>query len=70
MLDMDLLLIARIIIAIILIILIIPQGSGGGLGTAFGSTAYHTRRGMEKGIFNLTIITAVIFVALSIATLI
>ena len=67
---MDILLIARIIIAIVLVILIIPQGSGGGLGTAFGSTAYHTRRGMEKGIFNLTIVFAVIFIGLSIATLI
>lgn len=67
---MDILLIARIIVAIVLVILIIPQGAGGGLGSAFGGATYHTRRGMEKGIFNLTIVFAVIFAALSIATLI
>jgi protein translocase SecG subunit len=67
---MDLLLIARIVIAILLVVLIIPQGSGGGLGSAFGGASYHTRRGMEKGIFHLTIVAAVIFVVLSIATLI
>lgn len=67
---MNTLLIARIVIAIILIVLIIPQGRGGGIGSTFGGASYHTRRGIEKSIFNLTIVTAVLFVALSIATLI
>lgn len=67
---MDLILVAQIVVAIILVILIIPQGQGGGLGSAFGGAGYHTRRGMEKSIFGLTIITAVIFTFLAIATLI
>ena len=67
---MNFLLVAQIVVAIILTLLILPQGQGGGLGTAFGSTAYHTRRGMEKGIFGLTIIAAVAFTLLAIASLI
>ncbi len=67
---MNFLLIAQIVVAAILVLLILPQGKGGGLGTAFGGTAYHTRRGMEKGIFNLTIVTAIIFTLLAIASLI
>jgi protein translocase SecG subunit len=67
---MNIILIGQIIVSVVLIALIIPQGQGGGLGTAFGgSTSYHTRRGLEKSIFGTTIITAVIFTGLSIASL-
>ncbi len=66
---MNFILIAQIVISILLVSLIMPQGQGGGLGSAFGSSSYHTRRGIEKGIFSLTIITAIIFVGLSVASL-
>lgn len=66
---MNLLLIGQIIVSILLVLCIIPQGQGGGLGSAFGSTSYHTRRGLEKTIFTFTIIAAVIFTSLSIASL-
>jgi len=67
---MNLLLVGQIIVSILLVILIIPQGQGGGLGTAFGSsTSYHTRRGLEKTIFSLTVVMAVIFTSLSVASL-
>lgn len=68
--SMNFLLIAQIIVAVILVLLIIPQGQGGGLGSAFGSATYHTRRGMEKGIFSLTVVFAVMFTLLAIASLI
>ncbi len=67
---MNFLLIAQIVTSIILVILIIPQGSGGGIGSAFGGSSYHTRRGMEKGIFGLTIAAAVVFILLAVAALI
>ena len=68
---MNIALAAQIIVSILLIALIIPQGQGGGLGTAFGgSTSYHTRRGLEKSIFGLTIIVAVIFTGLSVISLV
>jgi preprotein translocase subunit SecG len=69
MASMNPILIAQIVISILLIVLILPQGQGGGLGATFGSSSYHTRRGIEKGIFRLTIIVSIIFVGLSIATL-
>ena len=67
---MNIILISQIVVSIILVALIIPQGQGGGLGTAFGgTTSYHTRRGLEKSIFGLTIIVAIIFTGLSVISL-
>ena len=66
---MQLILIGQIIVSIILILCILPQGQGGGLGSAFGSTSYHTRRGMEKGLFYITIAMAILFTGISIASL-
>lgn len=53
----------QIVLAVILVTCIVMQAKGGGLGSAFGSTSYHTKRGAEKTIFYLTIVTAIIFVA-------
>lgn len=66
---MDLLLVAQIIVSVLLVICILPQGQGGGLGSAFGGASYHTRRGLEKGLFGITIVAAVIFTGLSLAAL-
>jgi len=62
--------IAAIIISIALIGVILIQAKGsGGLGGIFGgaqsSGGYRTRRGIEQTLFRLTIILAVIFVAIS-----
>jgi preprotein translocase subunit SecG len=63
--------IAQIVVSVILIVAILLQQRGGGLGGAFGGagTSYHTKRGFEKIIFTTTIIFAVLFVLLSIASL-
>lgn len=54
--------IAQIIISIALIVLIVLQRRGGGLGSLGGdSSIYHTRRGVEKSIHNLTIVLAIAF---------
>lgn len=59
--------IITIILSVILIGLVLLQAKGTGLGRAFGSTAYHSRRGMEKLVFRSTIVVSVLFVAVSIA---
>lgn len=54
----------QIIISIALIAIILAQAKGqGGLGGIFGgdATVYHTRRGVEKTLFNITIVLAVLF---------
>jgi protein translocase SecG subunit len=64
--------IGQIIVAIFLIISILLQKRGEGLGAAFGGGGgfYATRRGLEKKIFWLTIIFAIIFIALALLNLI
>ena len=60
--------IAQILVAIVLVLTILLQLRGGGLGGIFGSqtSTFRTRRGFEKTLFQLTIVLAVIFIALSI----
>jgi len=57
--------IAIIASAILLIILILVQTRGASLGAGFGGSGelYTARRGVEKNIFQITIIVAVIFVS-------
>jgi preprotein translocase subunit SecG len=63
--------IALMVIALGLILAILFQVKGGGLGGIFGQseTVYRTRRGVEKTLFQFTVVLAVLFIALSIATL-
>jgi preprotein translocase subunit SecG len=63
--------IAQIIIAVALTVVALLQVKGGGLGGIFGQadTVYRTKRGVEKTLFQLTIVLAVIFVVLSIVAL-
>ena len=63
--------IAQIIVAVSLTIIALLQVKGGGLGGIFGQadTVYRTKRGVEKTLFQLTIVLAVIFVVLSIVSL-
>jgi preprotein translocase subunit SecG len=60
--------IAQIVISLALIGVLTLQVKGGGLGGIFGQAdgVYRTRRGVEKTLFQVTIVLAVIFVALSI----
>ena len=63
--------IAIIIISIGLTLAILFQVKGGGLGGIFGQadTVYRTKRGVEKTLFQLTIVLAVLFVIISIVSL-
>ncbi len=61
--------IAQIILSVVVIIIVLTQSRGTGLGSAFGGdsgTIYHTRRGIEKTMFNVTIGIVVAFVVVSI----
>jgi preprotein translocase subunit SecG len=63
--------ISLIVLAVALILIILLQVRGGGLGGIFGqaSSVYRTKRGIEKTLFQLTIVIAVLFVAISIVML-
>jgi len=62
--------IAQIVIAAALIAVLALQVKGGGLGGIFGQSdgVYRTRRGVEKTLFQVTIILAVIFIVISIVS--
>ncbi|MBN1369502.1 MAG: preprotein translocase subunit SecG [Dehalococcoidaceae bacterium] len=66
------LLVAQIIISVALIAVLLLQVRGGGLGGIFGQadSVYRTRRGIEKTLFNLTIILTVLFVGIALLILI
>jgi preprotein translocase subunit SecG len=63
--------IALIVISVALTLAIMFQVKGGGLGGIFGQadTVYRTRRGVEKTLFQLTVILAVLFVVVSLVSL-
>ncbi len=68
---MNPLVVAQGILAVSLIAAILLQQSGTGLGGAFGGevTAYRSRRGIERTLFRLTILLAVLFVIFSLLNL-
>lgn len=64
---MNYLLIAQIAIALAVGAAILMQARGTGLSSTFGgeSTAYRSRRGLERTLFRLTIVLIVVFVIVS-----
>jgi preprotein translocase subunit SecG len=60
--------IAQIILAIVLLGLFLLQVRGGGLGGMFGQQTgtFRTKRGIEKTLFRFTIVLMVIFVIVSV----
>ena len=63
------LLLGQMLVAIALMASILLQSRGAGLGATFGgdSSVYRSRRGIEKRLFQFTVILAVLFVIFSIA---
>lgn len=63
--------IAQIVISVALVLAILLQVKGGGMGGIFGQadSVYRTRRGIERTLFQLTIVLAVIFIIISIVAL-
>ncbi|GHO88905.1 preprotein translocase subunit SecG [Dictyobacter formicarum] len=62
--------IVQIILSIAVIVFILLQARGAGLGSAFGGSSagsvFKTRRGVERLIFNATIIFIVLFALVSV----
>ncbi|MEX2159125.1 MAG: preprotein translocase subunit SecG [Dehalococcoidia bacterium] len=60
---------AQMLISIVLIIVVLLQTRGTDIGSAFGggggASSFRTRRGLEKTLFQLTIVLAIIFVSMS-----
>ena len=63
--------ISQIVLAVALILIVLLQVKGGGLGGIFGQadTVYRTKRGLEKTMFQLTIVLAVLFIIIAIISL-
>ena len=63
--------IAQIVLAVALILVILLQVRGGGLGGIFGQadTVFRTKRGVERTLFQFTIILVILFVIISIVSL-
>ncbi len=63
--------VAQILLAVALILAVLLQIRGGGLGGIFGQadTVYRTKRGLEKTLFQLTIVLVVLFVIISLVRL-
>jgi preprotein translocase subunit SecG len=65
------LLIIQIVISVALVTAILFQVKGGGLGGIFGQadSVFRTKRGIEKWLFIATIVLVVIFVVLSLVSM-
>jgi preprotein translocase subunit SecG len=63
--------ISQIVLSVALILIVLLQVRGGGLGGIFGQadTVYRTKRGLEKTMFQLTIVLAVLFIIIAIVSL-
>lgn len=61
--------IGQVIVSIGLIASILLQSRGAGLGSTFGgeSAVYRSRRGIEKRLFQFTIVLAILFVIVALA---
>jgi preprotein translocase subunit SecG len=61
--------IAQILIASLLTLVLLLQAKGSGIGTALGGgsgSSFRTRRGVEKTLFQMTIVLAIVFLIFSV----
>ncbi len=65
--------VVQIILCVAVIAFILLQARGAGLGSAFGGSSagsvFKTRRGVERLIFNITIVFVVLFALISLLSL-
>jgi preprotein translocase subunit SecG len=64
--------VAQIVLSVALITIVLLQVRGGGLGGIFGQpdTVYRTKRGVERIMFQLTIVLVILFIIVSLVTLV
>ena len=65
----------QIILSVLLVAVIMLQRTGAQVGGAFGgsdnmSSAFHTRRGLEKTLFTATIVIAILFAVSALLSLV
>jgi preprotein translocase subunit SecG len=60
--------IAQLVVAILLILVILLQNKGAGLSKMFGGSnnVYLAKRGVDKTLFNSTVVLAILFATISI----
>ncbi len=65
------LIVAQMVISVALVVAVLLQIRGGGLGGIFGQpdSVYRTKRGVEKVIFQFTLVLVVLFAAVSLLML-
>jgi preprotein translocase subunit SecG len=65
---------AIIVLSITLIVIIVLQSRGAGLGGLgggdYGGYGYHARRGVERMLFNLTIVLSIVFFIITLASVV
>jgi preprotein translocase subunit SecG len=63
--------IAQIVLSVALVLAVLLQVRGGGLGGIFGQpdTVYRTRRGVEKTLFQVTIVLVVLFIIVALVSI-
>jgi len=63
--------IAQLVLAVLLTASILLQARGAGIGAAFGGSGnvFRTKRGAEKKLFQLTVIFAILFFGVSLASI-
>ncbi|MFH1405082.1 MAG: preprotein translocase subunit SecG [Patescibacteria group bacterium] len=61
--------ITQVILSVALIACVLLQAKGTGLGAAFGGegSVHRTKRGVEKKLFNLTIVITILFFGVALA---
>jgi preprotein translocase subunit SecG len=59
---------AQLLVAVVLSVVLLLQAKGSGFGAGLGGTSsvFRTRRGIEKTLFQLTIVLVVVFIVVSI----
>jgi len=66
--------VVQIVLAVLIMGAVLLQRTGASLGGAFGvdnfSSGFHTRRGMEKTLFNATIVLGILFAITALVALI
>jgi len=64
--------VAQMVLSVALVLVLMLQVRGGGLGGIFGQadTVYRTKRGLEKTLFQFTIVLVVLFVTISLLMLV
>ncbi|MEP7198892.1 MAG: preprotein translocase subunit SecG [Chloroflexota bacterium] len=61
--------IAQIVVSVVLVVVVLLQTRNSGLGSGFGGDSiYKTRRGLDRTLYQLTIVLAVLFALISLGS--